>query len=615
MGADRDLAPRALPEPRATSPRTSTRSSCCCGASRRRRAELDRRIRSTRRTRSSSGDRPASSSIRGRGSRACATVDFSFGTRIHGNIAALLAGRPRSCSPTIRGRWSWPATSRSRIGSWPRSRPDTDAAELYAEADYGALVRGHAARFATFTAYLARHGLGHVFQPGEDPAAFDRRMASNASRRRSTALAPARAVAAAPSDRGGRADPDRRRARAGGRSGLTRRPERLPGPGEPWARRAASRRRPDDAPRGVDPGPAGPPRRPRPRRPGVARGSSQGGCAMRKPLLSLAAVALVVGACGGSAHRRAAPAASRPTPDITSRPPPPRRPAASALRRGHLRGSRDQPLVDTDEDRVSTFALDVDTASYTIAQRYVADGNTPDPASVRVEEWVNAFDQGYPAPRRRHLRDPRRRRPDSVHRPATRSCSGSGSRPASRPSGPAPDGRADVRHRHLRIDGARGPARAGQGRAAQARRGLGRGDSVAVVTFGDEARVVLPPTRATDDDDPVAAIDELQPGGSTNLEAGLRLGYQLARETLLGDGIDRVILASDGVANVGLTDADGILRQIRDDAAAGIELVSVGCRDGQLQRCPARAAGRPGRRLLRLRQRPGRGATACSSRT
>ena len=67
-----------------------------------------------------------------------------------------------------------------------------------------------------------------------------------------------------------------------------------------------------------------------------------------------------------------------------------------------------------------------------------------------------------------------------------------------------------------------------------------------------------------------------RPGGSTNLEAGLRLGYGLARETLTEDGIDRIVLASDGVANVGLTDADGILRQIRDDAAAGIELVSVG---------------------------------------
>ena len=85
------------------------------------------------------------------------------------------------------------------------------------------------------------------------------------------------------------------------------------------------------------------------------------------------------------------------------------------------------------------------------------------------------------------------------------------------------------------------------------------------------------PTRATDEATILRAIDQLKPGGSTNLEAGLTLGYSLARETLLGDGgIDRIILASDGVANVGLTDANGILGQIRHDAAAGIELVSVG---------------------------------------
>ena len=72
------------------------------------------------------------------------------------------------------------------------------------------------------------------------------------------------------------------------------------------------------------------------------------------------------------------------------------------------------------------------------------------------------------------------------------------------------------------------------------------------------------------------AIDQLQPGGSTNLEAGLRLGYGLARETLTENGIDRVVLASDGVANVGLTDPEGILSGVREDAAAGIELVAVG---------------------------------------
>ena len=57
------------------------------------------------------------------------------------------------------------------------------------------------------------------------------------------------------------------------------------------------------------------------------------------------------------------------------------------------------------------------------------------------------------------------------------------------------------------------------------------------------------------------------------LEAGLRLGYGLARETLTENGIDRIVLASDGVANVGLTDPESILAGIREDAAAGIELV------------------------------------------
>ena len=233
------------------------------------------------------------------------------------------------------------------------------------------------------------------------------------------------------------------------------------------------------------------------------------------------------------------------------------------------------PTTDTDEDQVSTFAMDVDTASYTIAQRYVADGNAPDPASIRVEEWVNAFDQGYAAPRQgtfavhidgaptpfigqdqvllrigiKARESSERVRPDAA---LTFVIDTSGSM--------AREERLELVKDSLR----------------KLVHALGRGDSIAVVAFGSDARVVLPPTKATDEATIMSAIDELEPGGSTNLEAGLRLGYGLARETLLDEGIDRVILASDGVANVGLTDADSILREIRDDAAAGIELVSVG---------------------------------------
>ena len=297
---------------------------------------------------------------------------------------------------------------------------------------------------------------------------------------------------------------------------------------------------------------------------------------MRKPLLSLASVALVLAACGSSASSNGGAAAQPPPPAHHQPTYPPPAPAASAYGGVTYQDPGTNPVTDPTEDRVSTFAMDVDTASYSIAQRYVADGNAPDPASVRTEEWVNAFDQGYPAPDDAtfgiHI--------DGAPSPFLASRDvllrvGIQARDSSERSRPAAAltfviDTSGSMAREDRLELVKDSLRL-------LLRGLGRGDSIAVVTFGDDARVVLPPTKATDDERILSAIDELQPSGSTNLEAGLSLGYQLARETLLGgDGIDRVILASDGVANVGLTDADGILRRIRDDAAAGIELVSVG---------------------------------------
>jgi Ca-activated chloride channel family protein len=298
---------------------------------------------------------------------------------------------------------------------------------------------------------------------------------------------------------------------------------------------------------------------------------------MRKLLLSLSVMAVVVGACG-SAASTPGPAAGGPTSDHhqpTYPPAPPPEPATTPYPGVTYEDPGSNPWVDPNRDDESTFALDVDTASYTIAQRYIRDGNRPDPASVRVEEWVNAFAQDYPAPEEdafaivsdggpspflahdetllrigiqaRTVAD-RQRQPAAL----TFVVDTSGSM--------AREDRLEVVKDALRLLVHR----------------LGRGDRVAIVTFGDDARVVLETTSVDHEHDILAAIDRLQPGGSTNLEAGLRMGYDLARRSLSEDGIDRIVLASDGVANVGLTDAEGILAGIRRDAAAGIELVSVG---------------------------------------
>jgi len=300
---------------------------------------------------------------------------------------------------------------------------------------------------------------------------------------------------------------------------------------------------------------------------------------MRKPTKSLALVALAtvaVAACGGTsgassgAYNAPDPQHHQPTPDPYAG-----QPEATPYGGVTYEDPGTNPFEDPDEDRVSTFALDVDTASYGIAQRYVADGNVPDPSSIRVEEWVSAFEQDYPTPDDAtfaivadggptpftdpdemllriglQARDVRNRAREDAALTFVIDTSGSMER----------ESRLELVKDSLRL----------------LVRGLGRDDSVAIVTFGNDARVVLPPTRATDDGAILDAIDQLHPGGSTNLEAGLRLGYDLARETLTENGIDRVVLASDGVANVGLTDPQSILGAIREDAAAGIELVSVG---------------------------------------
>ena len=295
---------------------------------------------------------------------------------------------------------------------------------------------------------------------------------------------------------------------------------------------------------------------------------------MRPTILALAAALVLAGCGGGLSSAPSDPGAAqhhRPTPEPWPEP----LPTGAPEEWEPDPYEEPAPYTDPDEDRVSTFALDIDTASYGIAQRSIREGGLPDPGTVRVEEWVNAFDHDYPRPDDEafaviadgaptpftdrdevlvrigiQAADVRERQRDPASLTFVIDTSGSMER----------DGRLELVKEAL----------------TELVLGLRQGDTVAVVTFGDDGRVLLPPTSARDADRILAAIHQLQPGGSTNLEEGLRLGYGLARETLTENGIDRVVLASDGVANVGLVDPAWILRSVREDAEAGIELVSVG---------------------------------------
>ena len=234
-------------------------------------------------------------------------------------------------------------------------------------------------------------------------------------------------------------------------------------------------------------------------------------------------------------------------------------------------GYRD--FVETADDPLSTFALDVDTGSYTVMRRWIDEGVLPPIASVRPEEYVNAFTYDYDTPR-------------------------SGLE-ISVDGGPSPFDDDNVLVRigvqgEIVDDDDRGPAAltfvvdTSGSMDRDDRLGLVKesleilveelddDDTVAIVTYSDASGIVLFPTPVSERDVILDAIDDLEPGGSTNLESGLRTGYELASEAFRDDGINRVVLASDGVANVGVTDPDALAAMIRGDADRGINLVTVG---------------------------------------
>ena len=247
------------------------------------------------------------------------------------------------------------------------------------------------------------------------------------------------------------------------------------------------------------------------------------------------------------------------------------------------------PFIPTDEDSLSTFAVDVDAASYTVARRYIDLGHLPPKEAVRVEEFVNYFRQDYPdftdtdfrilvegAPSafrkgygllriglKARVVEDRDRRPANLT--FVIDCSGS-------------------MHREDRLELVKQALHVLIGR-------LRPDDTIGIVTYQTSGQVLLEPTsvdaqngdlgelrddRNTGRGRILDAIDRLRPDGSTNAEEGLRLGYDMARAHFRSDAINRIVLCTDGVANEGVTGADAILERVRREADKGIDLTAIG---------------------------------------
>ena len=235
------------------------------------------------------------------------------------------------------------------------------------------------------------------------------------------------------------------------------------------------------------------------------------------------------------------------------------------------------PFIDTEDDHLSTFAMDVDTASYTIARRYINEGHLPPKDAIRVEEFVNYFDQEYPGPHE-----------------------GEGAFAVHMEGAPSPFGgenyyllRVGIQGRHIHVEDRKDAVLTfvidvsgsmdRENRLGLVKRALRLlveelrpTDKVGIVVYGSTAWTVLEPMSAAYADEILAAIDSLHPSGSTYAEEGLRQGYEMAYRAFKEGAINRVILCSDGVANVGNTGAESILEQIADYAERGITLSTVG---------------------------------------
>lgn len=240
----------------------------------------------------------------------------------------------------------------------------------------------------------------------------------------------------------------------------------------------------------------------------------------------------------------------------------------------------ESPVKVTAETPVSTFSIDVDTASYAYVRKMLDDGYMPEPDAVRIEEMINYFDYDYVGP-------------DSAGEPFR----------ATMQVYPTPWNEA-TQLLQIGIKGYVPPATEDKpsnlvflldtsgsmdepDKLPLLKRAfsllvdqLSANDTVSIVAYAGSAGTVLEPTGAGDKAKILAALDNLQAGGSTAGAAGIELAYQLAAQNKVEGGINRVILATDGDFNVGIDDPEDLETFIKQKRDAGIFLSVLGFGQG-----------------------------------
>lgn len=235
----------------------------------------------------------------------------------------------------------------------------------------------------------------------------------------------------------------------------------------------------------------------------------------------------------------------------------------------------DNAAVRAADDPLSTFAADVDTASYALVRAYVTQGSLPPKAAVRTEECVNSFRQELAAPREDDfaLTLEAAPTPFAGEESLLLRC-GLKAREVTR---------AERKPLNLVFVVDKSGSME-QGQRLELVRGalellvdqVRDDDTIGLVAFDSKGHEILAPTPGAERWKIREALRSIQPGGSTNAAAGLFLGYAMAERAFRAEAVNRVVLASDGVANTGETDQARILEQIRRRAEADVDLTTIG---------------------------------------
>jgi Ca-activated chloride channel family protein len=235
----------------------------------------------------------------------------------------------------------------------------------------------------------------------------------------------------------------------------------------------------------------------------------------------------------------------------------------------------ENPFLGAKDNPLSTFSIDVDTASYSNIRRFINEGSLPRKDAVRVEEMINYFTYDYA--------QPTDEKPFAVHVDVA-GCPW------------------EVSHRLVRI-GLKGKETATDKRGAsnlvflldvsgsmmpqerlplvkQAMRllvdKLTENDRVAIVVYTGGSGLALPSTTGDHKEQILQALENLQAGGSTNGAEGIQLAYKVAEDHFVKGGVNRVILATDGDFNVGVTSQGDLIRLIEEKAKSGVFLTVLG---------------------------------------